>query len=211
MDLKKTVNPQFPKIVLASGSPRRKELLHSLGLPFEVRVSNVDESFDPKLEPSRIVEDLSYKKATHIANAVPEGLVIGSDTIVVIDGQVLGKPKSPDEAISMLTMISGRTHTVYTGVGLIDAASGQSRVEHRSTEVSIKSLSLEQIRSYVSTGEPMDKAGSYAIQGIGATLVEKINGDYFTVVGLPLALLSDMLSEFGVDVLSASTPKVTGE
>lgn len=211
MDLKKTVNPQFPKIVLASGSPRRRELLHSLGLPFEIRVSNVDESFDPKLEPSRIAEDLSYKKASHIANAVPEGLVIGSDTIVVIDGQVLGKPTSPDEAISMLTRISGRTHTVYTGVGLIDAASGRCRINHRSTEVLIKPLSREQIRSYVATGEPMDKAGSYAIQGIGATLVEKINGDYFTVVGLPLALLSDMLSEFGVDVLSASTPKVTGE
>ncbi|MGW8443040.1 Maf family protein [Paenibacillus sp. S33] len=194
-----------PRIILASTSPRRKELLAFLRLPFEVVPSHADESTPESWTPQQIVETLAARKAEAVVNTATQskeaGLVIGSDTIVVLDGSVLGKPADHADAVRMLTSLQGRTHRVYTGVACIHTGTGEMLVRHRQTEVTMKPLSQEQIVAYVNTGEPSDKAGAYGIQGMGATLVESIQGCYFNVVGLPLSLLSDMLSDFGVNVL----------
>ncbi|UMY53738.1 MULTISPECIES: Maf family protein [Paenibacillus] len=194
-----------PRIILASTSPRRKELLAFLRLPFEVVPSHADESTPESWTPQQIVETLAARKAEAVMNTAAQSkearLVIGSDTIVVLDGSVLGKPADHADAVRMLTALQGRIHRVYTGVACIHTGTGEMLVRHRQTEVTMKPLSQEQIVAYVNTGEPSDKAGAYGIQGMGATLVESIQGCYFNVVGLPLSLLSDMLSEFGVNVL----------
>lgn len=173
--------------------------------PFEVVPSHADESTPESWTPQQIVETLAARKAQAVVNTVTQskeaGLVIGSDTIVVLDGSVLGKPADHADAVRMLTALQGRTHRVYTGVACIHTGTGEVLVRHRQTEVTMKPLSQEQIVAYVNTGEPSDKAGAYGIQGMGATLVESIQGCYFNVVGLPLSLLSDMLSDFGVNVL----------
>jgi septum formation protein len=189
------------RIVLASGSPRRRELLAGIGLSFEVIVSNADESVDEKLDPPALVQELAYRKASQVANSLKYGLVIGADTIVVLEDQVLGKPADEEDAKRMLFQLQGRVHSVYSGIALIDAQTSESRIAYSRTDVKMRTLSVEEISRYVATGEPMDKAGSYAIQGIGAILVEGIQGDYYTVVGLPLTLLATMLSSFGIDVL----------
>ncbi|WP_068500032.1 Maf family protein [Paenibacillus kribbensis] len=194
-----------PRIILASTSPRRKELLAFLRLPFEVMPSHADESTPESWTPQQIVETLAVRKAEAVVNVAAQseeaGLVIGSDTIVVLDGLVLGKPADHADAVRMLTALQGRTHLVYTGVACLHTVTGKTLVRHRQTKVTMKPLSHEQIVAYVNTGEPSDKAGAYGIQGMGATLVESIQGCYFNVVGLPLSLLSDMLSDFGVNVL----------
>ncbi|MGM1021708.1 MAG: Maf family protein [Bacillota bacterium] len=194
-----------PRIILASTSPRRKELLSFLRLPFDVMPSHADESTPESWTPQQIVEALAVRKAEAVVNIASQseedGLVIGSDTIVVLDGLVLGKPADHADAVRMLTALQGRTHRVFTGVACIHTVTGKTLVRHRQTEVTMKPLSHEQIVAYVNTSEPSDKAGAYGIQGLGATLVESIQGCYFNVVGLPLSLLSDMLSEFGVSVL----------
>ncbi|WP_018131531.1 Maf family protein [Effusibacillus pohliae] len=192
------------KIVLASGSPRRRELLSGLGLSFEVRVPDVDESIAGQMTPAEMVRTLAYRKASAVANDVRDGIVIGADTIVVLDGQVLGKPADKQDARRMLGKLQGRGHTVYSGVAVIDAATGKHLVDHRSTLVHMRCLTDAEIAAYVRTGEPMDKAGSYAIQGIGSTLVNRIEGDYFTVVGLPMELLASMLTSFGIHVLGTA-------
>ncbi|ADO58100.1 septum formation protein Maf [Paenibacillus jamilae] len=194
-----------PRIILASTSPRRKELLAYLRLPFEVVPSHADESTPESWTPQQIVETLAARKAEAVVRTAAQseeaGLVIGSDTIVVLEDSVLGKPADHADAVRMLTALQGRTHRVYTGVACIHTGTGKMLVRHRQTEVTMKPLNQEQIVAYVNTGEPSDKAGSYGIQGMGATLVESIQGCYFNVVGLPLSLLSDMLSDFGVNVL----------
>jgi septum formation protein len=188
-------------LILASSSPRRKELLQTLGLTFAVITSDVDETASPELTPAEVVEQLALRKAGAVAEKVSDGVVLGSDTIVVLDGQILGKPADEADAFRMLSALQGREHTVYSGVALIDAASGRSEVAHNATRVRIRPLSEREIRAYIATGEPMDKAGSYAIQGIGSTIVEGIVGDYFTVVGLPLNLTAKMLARFGLPLL----------
>ncbi|MFD2369879.1 Maf family protein [Brevibacillus sp. GCM10020057] len=188
-------------LTLASSSPRRRELLQTLGIPFRVQTSDVDETTAPGLSPHEVVEELAVRKARAVASLQQEGVVLGSDTIVVLDDQILGKPADEAEAFRMLTMLQGREHTVYSGVALIDAASGREEVAHSHTRVRIRPLAKTEIESYIATREPMDKAGAYAIQGIGSTIVEGITGDYFTVVGLPLALTARMLSRFGITVL----------
>jgi septum formation protein len=188
-------------LVLASSSPRRKELLQTLGLRFSVITSDVDETTSPELTPAEVVEQLALRKAGAVAEKVSEGVVLGSDTIVVLDGQILGKPADEADAFRMLSALQGREHTVYSGVALIDAASGRSEVAHNATQVRIRPMSEREIKAYIATGEPMDKAGSYAIQGIGSTIVEGIVGDYFTVVGLPLNLTAKMLARFGLPLL----------
>lgn len=196
-------------LVLASSSPRRQELIRSLMLPVTIQVSDVDETVPEGMEPAVIVEELSVRKARAVADRLPasshEGgsrrIVIGSDTIVVLDGEVLGKPADKSDAEGMLSRLQGRSHQVYSGVACIDSASGDVRVSHRMTRVHMKPLRPDQITRYVETGEPMDKAGSYAIQGLGATIVDEIEGDYFNVVGLPLSLLAAMLSDMGIEVL----------
>ncbi|BCJ85071.1 Maf family protein [Effusibacillus dendaii] len=191
-------------LVLASGSPRRRELLSGVGLSFQVMVSDADEKVDSGLSPDEIVRTLAFRKASAIANELSEGIVIGADTIVVLEDLVLGKPKDEQQARQMLKQLQGRVHTVYSGVAVIDAKTGQQAVGHRATRVHMRPLSDAEIEAYVKTGEPLDKAGSYAIQGIGSTLVERIEGDYFTVVGLPMELLASMLTSFDIHVLKTA-------
>ncbi|SCW46245.1 septum formation protein [Paenibacillus tianmuensis] len=190
-------------LVLASSSPRRQELIQMLKLPFEIITNDVDETISTDLPPDRIVEELSLRKAKASTARVTDSqsIVIGSDTIVVYSQQVLGKPKDQEDAFRMLKLIEGKTHQVYTGITCIDV--GESRIITRSkvTDVRMKALSDEQIRAYIATGEPMDKAGAYAIQGIGSTIIESINGDHFNVVGMSLSLLSELLEELDVKVL----------
>jgi len=188
-------------LVLASGSPRRKELLASLGIPFEIRVSDADETIPPGANPVEIVQELAYKKAQAVANTVSHGLVLGADTIVVFQDEILGKPVDEEEAKRMLSLLSGQAHIVYTGIALVEANGERSVRDVRGTNVHMKVLSPEQIDAYVSTGEPMDKAGAYGIQGKAAQFVTGIHGDFFNVVGLPISLVADHLSDFGFDVL----------
>lgn len=175
-------------IILASQSPRRAHLLRQIGLTFKVQPSSVAEEIDPAQTSEENVKRLSRHKAEDVAERNQQGIVIGSDTIVVIDGKVLGKPSSTNEAEQMLRMLSGRTHTVYTGFALVDVKTKKSYIHCEQTDVTFRVLSETEICDYVSTGSPMDKAGSYGIQDdFGAVFVEKIVGDYYTVVGFPLS------------------------
>ena len=190
-------------LILASGSPRRRQLLEQIGLTFVVRSSDVDESVSPGLTPAQVVESLSARKGEAVAaEAAPGDLVLSADTVVSLDGAILGKPRDRAEAEAMLTALSGRTHQVYTGVTLLQ--DGRRLTEHEVTAVTFRPLSPGEIAAYVSTGEPMDKAGAYGIQGLGALLVERLEGDYFNVMGLPLCRLGEMLAQFGVRPLEAA-------
>ncbi|MRG26797.1 Maf family protein [Laceyella tengchongensis] len=193
-----------PKIVLASGSPRRRELLAGLGIPFEVKTSQVDETFDPSCPPSAVAEELAHRKAKDVARQLDAALVIGADTIVVCDGEILGKPRDEQEAVQMLSKLQGRAHQVYTGIALVEVADGQvvrERVSHRMTHVWMRSLSDEKISWYVNSKEPLDKAGAYGIQGLGACLIDKIDGCYFNVVGLSLVELDQMFQDMGYSLV----------
>lgn len=189
-------------IILASQSPRRRELLAQMGIAdFIIRPAVGEETAEPGLSPDRLVEALSRQKGLEVAaGSEPDDLIIAADTVVSVDGQVLGKPRSEQEAAEMLTSLSGRTHTVYTGVTV--CRGDQVLTEHEATAVRFRTLTPDEIAAYVATGEPMDKAGSYGIQGIGALLVEGIEGDYFNVVGLPICRLGRMLARFGVNTLN---------
>ena len=194
-------------IILASQSPRRRELLGQMGITdFIVRPAKGEEVVDPALTPAQLVEALSAQKAAEVAaSAAPEDLVIAADTVVAIDGKVLGKPHSTDEAAHMLALLSGRAHTVYTGVTV--RRGEQLLTRHEATDVHFRPLTPAEIAAYIATGEPMDKAGSYGIQGHGALLVEGIAGDYSNVVGLPVCCLGRMLARFGVDALALAAQK----
>ena len=172
-------------IILASKSPRRRELLELAGVPFSVETEDVEETFDPGLLPAEIVRHLSRIKAEAVFKKHPAKTVLGADTIVVLDGGILGKPKDEEEAVRMLQALSGKTHEVFTGVTILSGKTEYSFAER--TAVTFYELSEEEIRTYVSTGEPLDKAGAYGIQGRGVTLVRSIEGDYPNVVGLPVA------------------------
>lgn len=187
-------------IILASKSPRRRELLAQMGLTdFQIIPAVGEEIVDPALEPPALSEALALHKAREVArdHASPGDLVIGADTIVVLDGQVLGKPRDADHALEMLTALSGRQHHVYTGVAVL--RDGVELAEHEDTEVHFRPLTRKEILRYIATGEPMDKAGAYGIQGQGALLVPCIRGDYSNVVGLPLCRLGRMLERFGIE------------
>ena len=188
-------------VILASQSPRRRELLERMGLSdFLIRPAQGEENFDPSLTPAQLVEALSRQKAEEIsAGAGPEDIVIAADTVVSVDGRVLGKPRDGTEAAEMLAALSGREHTVYTGVTV--RRGGETVTEHEATAVRFRPLTGEEIAAYVATGEPMDKAGAYGIQGRGGIFVQAIQGDYFNVVGLPICRLAGMLRQFGVDPL----------
>ncbi|TCW41077.1 Maf family protein [Laceyella sacchari] len=193
-----------PKIVLASGSPRRRELLAGLGVPFEVKTSQVDETFDPSSPPNAVAEELAHRKAKDVARQLDAALVIGADTIVVCDGEILGKPRDEQEAVQMLSRLQGRAHQVYTGIALVEVADGhvvRERVSHRMTHVWMRSLSDEKISWYVDSKEPLDKAGAYGIQGLGACLIDKIDGCYFNVVGLSLVELDQMFQDMGYSLV----------
>lgn len=188
-------------IVLASASPRRQELLANLGLHFEVKISDVDESLDEQIPPAQQVEQLAERKARAVAAQLKQGLVIGADTLVTLNNQVLGKPKDRQEAIEMIKQLQGRSHEVYTGLAVIDAATDKAVITHQATAVRFKSLTMEQIERYVDTGEPYDKAGAYAVQGKASVFIDSIRGCYFNVVGLPVAKLADVLKVFGVEII----------
>lgn len=188
-------------IILASASPRRQELLANLGLKFEVKVSEVDETLDENMPAAQQVEKLAERKASVVAAQSTKGLVIGADTLVVLGGKPLGKPADREEAVQMLKSLQGRSHDVFTGLAVIDAATGQSVVTHQATAVRFKPLSSEQIQRYVDTDEPMDKAGAYAVQGKASIFIDSIRGCYFNVVGLPIAKLADALRMFGVEIV----------
>ena len=168
-------------------------------------MSDADETVEGKISPAELVEVLSLRKAGAVLKCLKpvkkQGIIIGSDTVVVYQDEVLGKPVDEQDSFRMLKGLQGSTHQVYSGVACVDAATGKQVVSHRVTHVKMKIMSDAQILRYIATGEPKDKAGSYAIQGIGATIVESIEGDYFTVVGLPLSLLSDLLLSFEIQVL----------
>ena len=187
------------KIILASASPRRRELLTMVRLPFDVIVSDCDEniSYDG---PEDMVRKLSLRKAENVAEKLREDtkthLVIGSDTIVYFQNVILGKPKDEEDAFRMLKELSGHTHVVYTGVTVIDTATGRTESFCEATKVEFYPVTDEEIQAYIGTGDPMDKAGSYGVQGLGAFLVKRIEGDYFTVVGLPVAHLLQLLRTF---------------
>ncbi|MDD4168817.1 MAG: Maf family protein [Desulfotomaculaceae bacterium] len=221
------------KLILASASPRRSQLLKQMGLDFRIIICNQEENIPPGLKPFEVVEQLAERKSKAVAKGLNDGIVIGADTIVVWRGNVLGKPSSAREAEEMLNNLQGSTHEVYTGVALVDALSSKIKVDHEITRVIFRPVGMDEIRRYVATGEPMDKdgslvgtmyrnssclsnsmlnekefsprgtgcAGAYAIQGIGTIFVERIEGDYTNVVGLPLPLLYKMLKKMGYDIL----------
>jgi len=192
-------------IVLASTSPRRKELLEKLGLEFEIVASDFDESRDQETSPGPpgdLAAKLSQGKAENVAPLYPDRVVIAADTLVVCDGEILGKPHTGAEAARMLRKISGRAVSVVTGFTVVETVTNRKISRSTETIVHIKTLSDDEIKSYVKTGEPLDKAGAFAIQGLGSVLVEKIEGDFFNVVGLPLFNLAEALKEFGINVLT---------
>lgn len=189
------------KIILASQSPRRKELLERMGIKdFETISPNVDERAFHGLPPEELVRRLSAEKAAAVAGKVGEdAVVIAADTVVALEGAVLGKPADELDAFKMLSTLSGVRHQVYTGVTV--CRGGEKQTAHEVTDVTFRELSEREIEDYISTGEPMDKAGAYGIQGYGALLIQGISGDYYNVMGLPVCRLSGMLSRFGVDCL----------
>ncbi|MBJ6362923.1 Maf family protein [Paenibacillus sp. GCM10012307] len=198
------------KIILASSSPRRQSLLQSLNLtlPVQIMASNVDESTPDDWSPAKIVEQLSLRKARAVRELLASdkqdhqgSLIIGADTIVVLNGEVMGKPRDEADARRMLGHLQGRIHEVYSAIACVDLLTSREVVSHLATRVHMKPLDSSRIERYVASGEPMDKAGAYAIQGLGATLVDHIDGCYFNVVGLSLSLLSDMLLEFDIQVI----------
>lgn len=184
-------------LVLASGSPRRKQLLERAGLSFRVVESRYQEDLSLDLRPHELARALSRGKAKEVARRVTNAVVIAADTILVLDQKILGKPRSREEAAIMLGELSGRVHSVITGFTVMDSDTGKEVSESVETRVWFKSLTEDDIRSYVNTGEPLDKAGAYAIQGKGASLVETIEGDYHNVVGLPLNAVLQVLKGFG--------------
>lgn len=192
-----------PLFVLASKSPRRRELLKKIGVQAELMTANVDESVIKNLPPENTVTELALLKATDVAKYFcGDTYVIGADTVVCVDGEVLGKPKNIDEAKRMLRKLSGRSHFVYTGYCIVHCKSGVAVSKYEKTEVFFKELSDKEIDAYVKTREPMDKAGAYGIQEKGSLFIEKINGDYFNVVGLPVCALAKLFKEeFEINLL----------
>ncbi len=189
------------KIILASASPRRKELLEKIGLEFEVEPSNYEENLSSELGPHGLAKSLSLEKAKLVAEKYRNALVIAADTFIVLEGKILGKPQTETEARKMLETISGRQHSVITGFTIMDTDTNKALSKSVETKVYIRKLTSNEIDAYVESKEPLDKAGAYAIQGLGSVIVEKIEGDYFNVIGLPLSALTESLKEFGVHIL----------
>ena len=188
------MNPYNEKYILASASPRRSELLCQVGLEFRVEVADCDEE-TRESDPARMVQELALRKAMAVAEKHPEEIVIGADTVVVYEDEIMGKPADEKEALDMLMYLSGRTHMVMTGVAIVCKNRGIERVFAELTQVSMYENDRDLLKRYIASGEPMDKAGSYGIQGRGAILVRSISGDYNNVVGLPVSALFRELSE----------------
>ena len=180
-------------LFLASSSPRRAEILRAVGWPFEVRAPNIDETRASEEIPEHYVKRLARMKAAAVAAQQNEGLVLGADTVVVVEGEILGQPVDDQEARRMLRLLRGKWHEVLTGVALVRAGiSGCSIVDHETSRVRFGAMSDQEIEWYVDTGEPTGKAGAYAVQGRGALFIEEIQGDYFNIVGLPIRLAYEL-------------------
>lgn len=188
-------------IILASASPRRKEILGNTKLKFSIIKSDIDEVIYEGESPTQAVMRLAFEKCMDIASKHEQDLVIGADTIVVLDDKILGKPKDEKEAYDMIKSLSNNTHQVITGIGLINLGNNKKVIDYVVSNVKFKDLSEEDIIDYINTKESLDKAGAYGIQGYGAMLVEEIRGDYFNIVGLPISRLSDLLKKyFGINL-----------
>lgn len=183
-------------IILASASPRRKEILENTNVKFKIMASSIEELTLEGESPRQMVMRLAFEKGIDIASRQKSDLVISADTIVVLDNTVLGKPKDEIEARKMITSLSGRTHQVITGISLINLDNNKKIIDYVISNVKFKNLSEEDINDYIRTKESLDKAGAYGIQGYGALLVEEIQGDYFNIVGLPISRLSDLLKKY---------------
>lgn len=188
-------------IILASASPRRKALLEKIGLRFEVEPSDYEEDMPLGLEPHELARKISLEKAKIVASKHKNSIVIAADTFIVFGGQILGKPHTEKNAREMLEAISGKHHSVITGFSIIDTGKNKTLSKSVETRVYIRKLTLAEIDAYVKSREPLDKAGAYAIQGLGSVFVEKIYGDYYNVVGFPLSALTEALKEFGINIL----------
>ncbi|MBI4844189.1 MAG: septum formation inhibitor Maf [Nitrospirae bacterium] len=186
------------KIILASSSPRRREILKNAGLKFKVDAGDYEEDLSLKLRPHELAKFLSREKAKAVAARHKDALIIAADTFILYKSKILGKPHTKAEAKKMLMMLNNKTHSVITGFTIIDTATGKIISKPVETKVTFNKLTGKEIGSYVETGEPLDKAGAYAIQGLGALLVKKIEGDYLNVIGMPLSALAGCLKKFGV-------------
>lgn len=182
--------------ILASASPRRKEILLNAGFSFDIIVSDADENITEDLSPEKTVEELARRKALSVWENHKDSVVFGCDTVVAVDGKILGKPVDDDDAYNMLTMLSGKTHTVSTGVCI--CSQEKTEIFSYTTQVEFYELSEETVRSYIASGEGKDKAGAYGIQGYGCVLVRQIKGDYFSVMGLPVSESARVLADFGI-------------
>ena len=183
------------KLILASGSARRRELMALAGYDYEVIVSDADEHI-PTSDPAEFVREAARRKAAAVFAAHPDRCVLGSDTVVAIDGRIIGKPRDAEDAHAILTTLSGRTHTVFTGVAILSP--GKESIFHDETRVTFAPLTETEIRRYIATGEPLDKAGAYGIQGPAAVFVDHIDGCYFTIIGLPLPRVYRELASFDI-------------
>lgn len=190
------------KVILASSSPRRATLLSQIGLKFKIVPSNYTEDMTLRLSPKELVKKLSLGKTMAVARHHKNSIIIGADTFIVFRGKVLGKPKNPNDARRMLRMLSGKTNSVITGYSIIDTGTNKILSRAVETKIKMRKFSDKEINAYIRTKEPLDKAGAYAVQGIGGNLIEKIDGDFFGVIGLPLFEIIGDLRKFGVRVLS---------
>ena len=194
------------RIILASESPRRKELLTLLGFPFDVMPSPYEEDMTLDMNPYDLVQTLALGKAEAVENMLEEpAIIIGADTFIVHNNRPIGKPKDAAEAQAMLRELTGTTHEVVTGMACINMYAGERTVVEERSSITMRSMTDTMIQNYIATGEPMDKAGAYAVQGLGAILIENLVGDFFTVVGLPVCRLSMILEDWGILPFSSST------
>lgn len=192
------------RLILASSSPRRKILLEQLGVQFEIVTSSISEKVDKNLIPEEVAKSLAYQKAYDVASKMNSGLILGLDTIVVIDNNILGKPKDSSDIYNMLEQLSGKVHQVITGVCLINATDKSFLLDSDVSYIKMRDISRDEIGQYIKSEEPFEKAGSYAIQGLGAVFVEDIKGSYSGIVGLPIFKVYKMLKHYGIDVLGGN-------
>jgi len=185
------------RLILASSSPRRKEILSLLGLPFDVISPGIEEVFHPDRSPAEEAHYWAVEKARAVHRLYPDSVVIGSDTVIDLEGRTIGKPSDPDDAVRILTLLAGRTHTVVTAVAMV-LPDGRERITVETMKVRMHLVSKKALLLYVETGEPLDKAGAYSLQGKGRQLIDSIEGDYLSAVGLPLRAVSGLLREAGI-------------
>ncbi len=193
------------KIVLASKSPRRRQLLEQIGLEFEIRESEYEEDMGLLADPIELVKLLALNKAEAVKQYYDDAIIIAADTFVVFDGKFLGKPKDKNDARRMLQLLNGKTNSIITGFAVLDLKSGVIINDYDQALVIIRSLTDQDIENYIITGEPMDKAGAFGIQGVGAVIIERVDGDYHNIMGLPLSKIYMVLKDLGVDVLAVAT------